>query len=48
MGPGAKRKHNWEDVWNKYQETGYGATRLSRQLDIHKTTITYILFRYPK
>ena len=19
MGPGAKRKHNWEDVWTKYQ-----------------------------
>ena len=47
-GPGAKRKHNWDKVWRTHLETGYGCVKLSRQLGIPKTTIAYILFRYPK
>ena len=47
-GPGVKRKHNWEDVWKRHLETGYGAVKLSRQLNIPKTSVAYILFRYPK
>ena len=47
-GPGAKRKHNWDDVWNSHVETGYGPVKLSRQLGIPKTTIAYILFHHPK
>ena len=48
MGPGAKRKHNWDKVWQRHLETGCGSVRLSRQLGIPKTTVAYILFRYPK
>jgi transcription elongation factor Elf1 len=47
-GPGVKRKHNWEDVWKRHLETGYGAVKLSRQLGIPETSVAYILFRYPK
>ena len=47
-GPGVKRKHNWDEVWERHRETGYGAVKLSRQLDIPETTIAYILSRYPK
>jgi len=47
-GPGAKRKHNWDDVWKRHIETGDGPVKLSRQLGIPKTTVAYILFRHPK
>jgi hypothetical protein len=42
-----KRKHNWEEVWKRHLETGYGAVKLSRQLGIPETTVAYILFRCP-
>ena len=42
-GPGVKRKHNWEDVWKRHLETGYGAVKLSRQLGIPETSVAYIL-----
>ena len=45
--PGVKRKHNWEEVWKRHLETGYGAVKLSRQLGIPETTVAYILFRCP-
>ena len=47
-GPGVKRKHNWEEVWKRHVDTGYGAIKLSRQLGIPETSVAYILFHYPK
>lgn len=38
-----KRKYDYQMVWEKHLETGYGALRLSRMLDIPKKTIEYIL-----
>ena len=46
--PGVKRKHNWEEVWKRHIETGYGAIKLSRQLGIPETSVAYILFHFPK
>ena len=47
-GSMVKRKYNWEEVWKRHLETGYGAVKLSRQLGIPETSVAYILFRYPK
>jgi predicted RNA-binding Zn-ribbon protein involved in translation (DUF1610 family) len=42
-GGGAKRKYDWNLVWEKHLETGYGSLRLSRVLKIPDSTITNIL-----
>ena len=47
-GSMVKRKYNWEEVWRRHLETGYGAVKLSRQLGIPETSVAYILFHFPK
>lgn len=37
------RKHDWDYVWQKHLETGYGARRLNRLLNIPEATISMIL-----
>jgi hypothetical protein len=46
--PHGKRERDWDDLWKIHLETGYGAVKLSRQLDIPKTTVSYILTHYQK
>lgn len=38
------RKYDYEKVWQIHQETGYGALRLSRLLNIPSSTVSAILF----
>jgi hypothetical protein len=40
------RKYNWDGVWKSHLETGYGALRLSKLLNIPVTTISAILNHY--
>ena len=42
------RKYNWDDVWKRHLETGYGASRLSKELNIPISTITAILNHFKK
>jgi transcriptional regulator with XRE-family HTH domain len=43
ISPKWKRKWDWDMVWLRHLETGYGAPRLSRQLGIPEATIGMIL-----
>ena len=45
---GSKRKHDWDMVWQRHQETGYGPSRLSRLLGISRPTVSSILVRTRK
>lgn len=38
-----KRKHDYELIWAKHIETGYGQDKLSKLLNIHPSTVSYIL-----
>ena len=38
-----RRKWDWDAIWQKHLETGYGNIRLSRMLGIHHRTIENIL-----
>mgnify|MGYP001572798104 CR=1 FL=1 len=42
---GERCKWDWDMVWQKHLETGYGALRLSRMLNIPIGTISKILWR---
>ena len=43
-----KRGYDYDMVWQKHFETGYGALRLSRLLNIPESTISYILAKKEK
>lgn len=43
-----RRKWDWELVWNKHAETGYGSTRLSRLMNIPVGTVATILWQMKK
>jgi hypothetical protein len=40
------RKYNWDAVWKSHLETGYGASRLSKLLNIPVNRISAILNHY--
>ena len=42
------RKYNWDDIWKMHLETDNGALRLSKQLNISRSTIADVLRYYRK
>lgn len=42
------RKYDWDEIWKRHLETGYGALRLSKLLNIPVHRISFILNYYKK
>ena len=45
---GGHKKHDYNLVWSKHLETGYGAVKLGRLLNIPPSSVNYILNRMRK
>ena len=42
-GIGRKRRFDWDMVWQKHLETGYGPSKLARELGMNASTVSRIL-----